>query len=104
MYRQAGYSTFLPFWPESVKLLYYIFLPYFLHSFIHVYFCSKAVPNVMCSLLFGERYEYSDLEFTEMRHLIAEEFLLMDKTFLLNYVPEMRFIPSMREQYSMDII
>ena len=59
---------------------------------------------MICSLLFGERYEYSDLEFQEMRHIVDEGFLLMDKTYALNYVPEMRFMPSMKEQYSMHFI
>ena len=64
------------------------------------YFCSNSIANVICSLLFGERYDYSDLEFKEMRHLVDDGFLLVGKTYDLNFVPEMRFMPSMKEQYS----
>ncbi|KAM7182450.1 cytochrome P450 2D15-like [Macrochelys suwanniensis] len=65
------------------------------HPFNPRFLINSAVGNVMCSLTFGNRFEYSNEKFLRMLHLIEEAFNIgagiMSQT--LNMMPWLLYIP-----------
>ncbi|XP_067316885.1 cytochrome P450 2B4-like [Anolis sagrei] len=60
---------------------------------------SRAVANIVCSILFGKRFEYSDGQFLRLKTLMTERQLTSNspKTMLYNLFPEiMAKIPGMQ--------
>ncbi|XP_078517172.1 cytochrome P450 2G1-like [Lissotriton helveticus] len=60
------------------------------------YFFSRTVSNIICSVVFGNRFEYEDKEFLALLRLINENFRLVNSSFatLLNAFPRlMRCLP-----------
>ncbi|KAM4695602.1 cytochrome P450 2G1-like [Rhinophrynus dorsalis] len=41
------------------------------------YYCSQVASNIICSLIFGQRFEYDDPEFRRLMHIIDEIFRTM---------------------------
>uniref|UniRef100_A0A674KAV1 Cytochrome P450 2J2-like n=1 Tax=Terrapene triunguis TaxID=2587831 RepID=A0A674KAV1_9SAUR len=60
------------------------------------YKINSAVSNIICSITFGERFEYHDSQFQELLHLLAETLLLIGNFWgqLYNAFPWlMRWVP-----------
>ncbi|CAI9614431.1 unnamed protein product [Staurois parvus] len=79
------------------------------HPFDPCYFINNAVSNVICSIVFGERFEYDDAKFLQLLHLFDES-LRAASGFLaqiLNEVPWLMNIPGLanrvlQAQYSLN--
>ncbi|MEE6508486.1 hypothetical protein FKM82_021269, partial [Ascaphus truei] len=57
---------------------------------------AQAVSNVICSIVFGNRYEYDDVKFLKLLNMFNETFILMSSTWgqlqdmmpmIINHVP-----------------
>ncbi|XP_069063686.1 cytochrome P450 2G1-like isoform X2 [Pleurodeles waltl] len=61
------------------------------HPFDPTFFFSRAVSNIICSVVFGNRFEYEDKEFLALLGLINENFRLVNSSFakLLNSFPRL---------------
>ncbi|XP_044130667.1 cytochrome P450 2G1-like [Bufo gargarizans] len=59
------------------------------------YLLTLAVSNVICSIVFGERFDYNGVKFRTLLNLIKEMFLLMSTwAILLNIFPKtLHFLP-----------
>ncbi len=54
---------------------------------------SVSVSNVICALLFGERYDHDDAAFLSMRRCVSDAFAELDHNFELDFFPFLRFLP-----------
>uniref|UniRef100_A0A8C3SG58 Cytochrome P450 n=1 Tax=Chelydra serpentina TaxID=8475 RepID=A0A8C3SG58_CHESE len=66
------------------------------HPFNPRFLINSAVGNVMCSLTFGNRFEYSNEKFLRMLHLIEEAFNIgagIMSQVTLNMMPWLLYIP-----------
>ncbi|XP_022095852.1 cytochrome P450 2J6-like [Acanthaster planci] len=54
---------------------------------------SNATSNVICSVIFGKRYEYSDEEFTRLLSLLTENVKLLGAGGVLIFFPALRHLP-----------
>ena len=48
---------------------------------------NNAVSNIICSIIFGRRFEYSDKEFLEILDMIDKSVAQLAKIFLLSRLP-----------------
>ncbi|XP_053123270.1 cytochrome P450 2C20-like [Hemicordylus capensis] len=67
---------------------------------------SHAVSNVICSVVFGQRFEYEDREFLALLSLINQTFQLLFSTWvqLVNFFPRlMQTLPGPHHQLSVNI-
>ncbi|XP_038058682.1 cytochrome P450 2J6-like [Patiria miniata] len=62
-------------------------------SFNPKHLLGNAVSNVICSVVFGKRYEYTDKEFERLLFLLARNFELLGSGGAINYFPELRHVP-----------
>uniref|UniRef100_A0A674IRY0 Cytochrome P450 2D15 n=1 Tax=Terrapene triunguis TaxID=2587831 RepID=A0A674IRY0_9SAUR len=68
----------------------------FSHPFNPRFLINSAVGNVMCSLTFGNRFEYNDEKFQRMLHLIEEAFNIgagIMSQVILDMMPWLLYIP-----------
>uniref|UniRef100_A0A674IQD7 Cytochrome P450 2D15 n=1 Tax=Terrapene triunguis TaxID=2587831 RepID=A0A674IQD7_9SAUR len=66
------------------------------HPFNPRFLINSAVGNVMCSLTFGNRFEYNDEKFQRMLHLIEEAFNIgagIMSQVILDMMPWLLYIP-----------
>ncbi|XP_038058684.1 cytochrome P450 2J6-like [Patiria miniata] len=54
---------------------------------------GNAVSNVICSVVFGKRYEYSDKEFQKLLFLLGQNVKLLGAGGALNFFPALRYLP-----------
>ncbi|XP_022106868.1 cytochrome P450 2J6-like [Acanthaster planci] len=54
---------------------------------------GNAVANVICSVIFGKRYEYSDREFTRLQGLLGRNVELLGAGGAVNFFPGLRHLP-----------
>ncbi|XP_022095813.1 cytochrome P450 2J6-like [Acanthaster planci] len=54
---------------------------------------SNAVSNVICSVIFGKRYDYNEKDFQKLLSLIGENFQLLGVGGVLNFIPVLRHLP-----------
>ncbi|XP_069500534.1 cytochrome P450 2G1-like [Ambystoma mexicanum] len=59
------------------------------------YFFSKAVSNVICSIVFGNRFDYEDKKFLALLQLFNSNFRFLSSSWgqILNQFPAIRFLP-----------
>ena len=62
--------------------------PYDISYLLHI-----SVSNIICSIVFGNRYEYNDPEFIEQMEEIWEELRLSAISGILNFFPFLRYLP-----------
>ncbi|XP_022095812.1 cytochrome P450 2J6-like [Acanthaster planci] len=54
---------------------------------------SNAVSNVICSVIFGKRYDYSDKEFQKLLDLLGQSVQLLGAGGIINFIPALRHLP-----------
>ncbi|XP_014674645.1 PREDICTED: cytochrome P450 2U1-like [Priapulus caudatus] len=59
---------------------------------------TTSVSNVICSIVFGNRYEYGEKQLDDLMRALNALFVLFEVTGLLNYAPWLRHIPGFRGQ------
>lgn len=52
---------------------------------------QTSVANVLCSVVFGQRYEYKDERFTKLMEMFDANFKLMNP--ILNFFPFLKHLP-----------
>jgi cytochrome P450 family 2 subfamily U polypeptide 1 len=62
--------------------------PFIPHSTI-----KTSISNIICSVVFGKRYEYNDPEFTEFARMLDENFELTAASGLISIFPILRRLP-----------
>ncbi|KAG8448789.1 hypothetical protein GDO86_015743, partial [Hymenochirus boettgeri] len=70
-------------------------------SFDPTFFLSRAVSNVICSIVFGNRFDYEDKKFLTLMNLINENFCLMSSnwgTFFNIFPGVMKYLPGPHKQ------
>ncbi|XP_002740620.1 cytochrome P450 2U1-like [Saccoglossus kowalevskii] len=60
---------------------------------------NNAASNIICSISFGTRYEYSDEVFHYLLHIINEQFRIDSGTFVGNFLPFLIDLPFMYREY-----
>lgn len=58
----------------------------------------NAVSNVICNIVFGSRFDYSDKEFHDMLKRLNESVNAVSVSGLLNFLPFLGFIPGLGRQ------
>ena len=56
---------------------------------------------MICSLLFGERYSYSDKEFAKLRKCVDDAFKIMDQNYEVDFIPFLKYLPYYRKALGM---
>ncbi|XP_033641368.1 cytochrome P450 2J6-like [Asterias rubens] len=56
---------------------------------------DSAVSNVICSVVFGKRYEYSDQDFSDLLNLLGRTIASFGAGGALNFLPALRYMPFM---------
>uniref|UniRef100_A0A8C4R1H1 Uncharacterized protein n=1 Tax=Eptatretus burgeri TaxID=7764 RepID=A0A8C4R1H1_EPTBU len=61
---------------------------------------NSAVANIICSMLFGQRYEYDDEKFVQLLHLLNEDFVLLGNASakVYNFCPFMHYLPGSHQK------
>ncbi|XP_038063977.1 cytochrome P450 2J6-like [Patiria miniata] len=54
---------------------------------------SNAVSNVICSVIFGKRYEYTDQKFQNLLDLISRNIKLLGAGGVFFFIPGLRYLP-----------
>ena len=54
---------------------------------------QKSVTNIICNVIFGSRFEYSDPDFHHLLKMIEFNFESGAFTSVVNYIPILRFLP-----------
>ena len=57
------------------------------------YCIQTAVCNIICSISFGQRFDYSDKEFKEILHIFDKNMRINGSTALVNYFPFLEKLP-----------
>ena len=55
--------------------------------------CSISICNVICSIVFGRRYDFADEELLQLVHYFHEIFRLSGGVAILNIFPVLQFLP-----------
>lgn len=62
--------------------------PFSPHSFL-----TKAASNVICSVVLGRRFSYSDAEFNGVMHRMDRNFKILDAGGAVMFIPSLRYVP-----------
>ncbi|XP_038059763.1 cytochrome P450 2J6-like [Patiria miniata] len=54
---------------------------------------GNAVSNVICNVVFGKRYEYTDEQFNKLLSLLGRNFKLLGAGAAVNFFPALRYLP-----------
>ena len=56
------------------------------------------MANVICALLFGERYSHNDKEFEKLRKCVNDAFRLIDEDYEIDFIPLIKYLPHYRRK------
>ena len=62
-------------------------------AFDITFLMNKAISNIICSIVFGERYDYEDAYFNEMIELLHLTVKNAIRAVLTNRIPLIRYLP-----------